>query len=94
MSVRFVSVLATIGALAAAAPANATITFFAGLNPGGLDNILFHGPRAGNEISGSVRTSVDGVLTVIPVFFDTLTGQTLSQVSMGQARHNLLCWLH
>lgn len=76
--------LAAVGVLAAAAPANAMITFVGGENPGGLDNILFHGTASGNEIRGSVTTPVDGVPTEIPVFFDTLTGQTLKQESFGQ----------
>ena len=61
-------------------PASANVIFTLGNNPQpNEENILFQAPQTGMTITGATN------MTNEPVFFSTLTGQTLLQNAQGQA---------
>jgi len=72
-------VLALGGALLAG-PASADVVFTLGNNPQpNEENILFQAPETGATVTGATN------MTHIPVYFSSLTGQTLLQQAQGQA---------
>jgi hypothetical protein len=73
------AVLALGGALLAG-PASADVVFTLGNNPQpNEENILFQAPETGATVTGATN------MTHIPVYFSSLTGQTLLQNAQGQA---------